>query len=65
MKYTNLEYQSKCLNRLANRAYRVGGLETMQKSIERATDKIYRVLDTVYGRLPEVTRQAHNVRCTL
>jgi hypothetical protein len=65
MKWTNLAYQAKVLNRLASLAYRAGGLPVMQAAIERATDKIYKALDNVYGRLPEITRHGYNVRRTI
>lgn len=65
MKYTNLNYRSAVLNRLANMAYNKGGMEYMQKSLDNAMDKIWKALDSVYGRLPEVTKQGYNMRCTL
>lgn len=48
MKYTDIKYQAKILNRLAELAYRKGGLPAMEVSIEKATDKIWRVLEAWY-----------------
>jgi len=65
MKYTNLDYQSAVLNRLASLAYRKGGMEGMRNSLDRATMKIWQALDTVYGRSPATIQHGYNVRCTL
>ena len=49
MKYTNLTYQSKVLNRLANMAYNKGGLSAMRNSIDKAMDHIWNSLESYYN----------------
>ncbi len=41
MKYLNMSYTCRVLDRLANAAYRRGGIEYMHQSIDRALDKIW------------------------
>ncbi len=56
MKYTNLNYQHRVLNRLADMAWHKGGQEYCRKSLDNATRKIWAALDDVYGRSPEQER---------
>lgn len=65
MKYTNLEYQHKVLNRLAEMAFRKGGLDYMRKSLDNATMKIWMALDSVYGRSPDTIKAGYNMRQTI
>lgn len=66
MKYTNLTYQSKVLNRLADRAYKAGGLDTMKQSLDKAMARIWAALDTYYaGRTTATIQAGHNLRQTV
>ena len=65
MKYTNLAYRHRVLNRLANMAFRKGGIDAVRQSLERATMKIWQALASVYGRTQDVIRHAHAVRAAI
>lgn len=44
MKYANMEYTCRILDRLAESAYRKGGIEYMRNSLDRAIDRIWNSL---------------------
>ncbi len=41
MKYKDMGYVCRCLDRLAEAAYRRGGIEYMRNSLDRAIDRIW------------------------
>ena len=47
MKWLNLDYQCDVLNRLANMAYRKGGLEAMRKSLDLAMERIWSEIERI------------------
>lgn len=64
MRFQNVDYQARALNRLARRASR-HGFKTMVDSLNRAQWKIWAILDMESGRTTETTRTGYNMRSTL
>lgn len=49
MKYKDLNYQRRVLNRLGDMAFKRGGLVAMNQALDKAMNHIWQALEVVYA----------------
>jgi hypothetical protein len=54
MKYNDVKYQARVLNRLADRAFRVGGVAGMRAALDKATARIWAAVELHYQEVHHV-----------